>query len=148
MSEPGGKDDTPEADDVLNRADALLNRHRAAAKTALNPKDPPTLNRKTTEELDLSAVPTLTDIVEAPSANAASAPAVDTNAGPAQGGEIISRVQAQNLEHGVYQKLKLGLDAHIAEVLQQRFMPEVAGALDQALKKIDAELKSNINAMV
>jgi hypothetical protein len=57
----------------------------------------------------------------------------ETSPEPAHSGEIISRVQAQNLEHGVYQKLKQGLDAQIAEVLQSRFMPDVADALDQAL---------------
>jgi valyl-tRNA synthetase len=57
-------------------------------------------------------------------------------------------VQAQNLEHGVYQKLKQELDAQIADVLHSRFMPDVAGALDQALNKISSELKTNIDAMV
>src|SRR5258706_11087435 len=135
MSQPGDSDDTPGTDDVLGRADALLNRHRAARKPGANTGPIPTLTEPVAQDLDASAIPTLTDIVETPPE-------------PAHSGEIISRVQAQNLEHGVYQKLKQGLDAQIADVLQSRFMPDVAGALDQALQKTNTELKTNINAMV
>ena len=67
---------------------------------------------------------------------------------PVQSAQMISRVQAQNIEHGLYQKLKRGLDEQIVEVLQDRFIPEVAGALDQALRKISADLKADINSMV
>src|SRR3954464_15406347 len=66
MSEPGGNDDTPETDDILNRADALLNRHRAAGKAASNTPAIPTPSRPVGDELDVSAIPTLTDIVEMP----------------------------------------------------------------------------------
>ena len=68
--------------------------------------------------------------------------------GNPSGGAAISRVQTQNLEHSVYQKLKQDLDSQIADVLQTRFMPDIAGALDQALHKISDDLKANINAMV
>jgi len=150
MSEPGNSDDSAETDDVLGRADALLNRHRAGLKPAANAGAIPTLTEPIAETLDASAIPTLTDIVATPAQTASGAPepARETPSEPAHSGEIISRVQAQNLEHGVYQKLKQGLDAQIAEVLQNRFMPDVAGALDQALHKISAELKTNINTMV
>ncbi|MEO8440860.1 MAG: class I tRNA ligase family protein, partial [Betaproteobacteria bacterium] len=143
-------DETPGTDDVLGRADALLNRHRATLKPGANPGAIPTLTEPLARNLDASAIPTLTDIVEAPprTARGAAEPPGETSPAPAHSGEIISRVQAQNLEHGVYQKLKRGLDAQIADVLQNRFMPDVAGALDQALQKINTELKTNIDAMV
>jgi len=152
MSEPRDRDDIPSSDDVLGRADALLNRHRVAAKPATDAGAIPTLTQPLARDLDESAIPTLTDIVATPvrAPAAASAAHVDNTAAeqPAQSGEIITRVQAQNLEHGVYQKLKQELDAQIADVLHSRFMPDVAGALDQALNKISSELKTNIDAMV
>ncbi len=69
-------------------------------------------------------------------------------AAPAQNGEIISRVQAQNLEHGVYQKLRQGLDAQIESVLEQRFIPDVAAALDLALQRVSDDLKTHIDNAV
>ena len=42
MSNQGDNDGRP-ADDVLGRADALLNRHRAAVAPAADPRDIPTL---------------------------------------------------------------------------------------------------------
>ncbi|MEK7835725.1 MAG: hypothetical protein AAB298_06210, partial [Pseudomonadota bacterium] len=85
-----------------------------------------------------------------------SAPEADATAGntdygltaPVQNGEVISRVQTQNLEHGVYQKLRQGLDAQIESVLEQRFMPEVATALDRALQTISSDLKTHIDTAV
>ncbi|HEX3136207.1 MAG TPA: class I tRNA ligase family protein, partial [Casimicrobiaceae bacterium] len=152
MSEPRDRDDISPSDDVLGRADALLNRHRVAAKPAMDAGAIPTLTQPLARDLDESAIPTLTDIVTTPvrAPAAASAAHADNPAAeqPAQSGEIITRVQAQNLEHGVYQKLKQELDAQIADVLHSRFMPDVAGALDQALNKISSELKTNIDAMV
>ena len=161
-------------EDVLGRADELLNKHRAAAaKPATDPNTIPTLTEAV--DADAMAIPTLTDISAAPVAAdinggaeahaAAPVPAApppmsepDTNAvadsedaltpPPAQGGEVVSHVQEQDLEHGVYEKLKQQLDSQIAGVLQERFMPEIAGALDQALHKISDDLKANINAMV
>ena len=142
-------------DDVLDRADALLNRHRAAVKPPADADAFPVLTEAIAGDLDAAAIPTLTDIVAAPvpatvetpappSAPVASAPPGK----PPQSGEIISRVQVQNIEHGVYLKLKQGLDDQIVDVLQNRFMPDVAGALDQALRKISDDLKADINAMV
>src|SRR4051812_16349868 len=144
MSEPGDHDETARTESLLGRANALLKRRRAGLKPGAEAHAIPTLSDPLAGELDLSAVPTLTDIVADPATDGISGQVE----APAQSGQIISRVQAQNLDHGVYQKLKQGLDAQIAEVLQNRFMPDVAGALDQALHKISADLKSNINAMV
>jgi valyl-tRNA synthetase len=151
MADPENQDALSDTDSVLGRADALLNRHRAATSPAADPAAIPTLTEFVAADLDAGAIPTLTDVV-APSALAPSnapvseqGPATDE---PSRSGEIISRVQVQNLEHGVYQKLKQGLDAQIADVLQNRFMPDVSGALDQALRKISDELRSNIDAMV
>src|SRR6478609_89037 len=106
MSEPGDNDDMPEADDVLNRADALLNRHRAAGKAASNAQAIPAPSRSVADALGVAAIPTLTELVQTPAEASSSPPESDTHATPAQGGEIIPRVQAQSHEHGVYQKLK------------------------------------------
>ncbi len=137
------------SDDVLNRADALFKRHRAVTNPAPDPHAVPVLTEALAEDLDTAEIPTLTDIVAAPAPEVIAATAMKSNGDEAaQSGEIISRVQAQNLEHGVYQKLRQGLDAQIAEVLQHRFMPDVSGALDQAVHKISGELKNTIDAMV
>ncbi len=149
-------------EDVLGRADALLKRHRAAAKPAADPTAIPTLTEAVADSVDPSAIPTLTDIVadaaiEQPAAPVPAAAAADEAtpaaaqalpATGAHGGETISRVQVQDLEHSVYQKLKQDLDSEIAAALRSRVMPDVAGALDQVLHKISDDLKANINAMV
>ena len=164
---PTDSDDNWSGDDeVLGRADALLTKHRAAAKGTSDLRAIPTLTETIAAGIDTDAIPTLTDIVtvseqeaplplppsEAPAGFAvATIPADDDQIAapfPAQSGEIISRVQAQNLEHTVYQKLKKGLDTQIAEALEQRFIPELAGALDQALHKISDDLKADLGAMV
>ncbi len=158
MSNQGDNDGRP-ADDVLGRADALLNRHRAAVAPAADPRDIPTLTEAVAGNLDTAAIPTLTDIVAPPlqTPPAASvgmpapapAPALESpKATPPRSADVNLPVQTQDLEDGIYQKLKQGLDTQIAAVLQNRFMPDVAGALDQALHKISDELKTNINAMV
>src|SRR5215210_3242192 len=89
-------------------------------------------------------IPTLTDILPDPDL-ATDRPG---NSPAASSGEVISRVQAQNLEHSVYQKLRKDLDTHIAEVVRSRFMPEIGAALSSALQHISHELKTNITAVV
>jgi valyl-tRNA synthetase len=160
-----GNHNWPGDEDVLGRADALLNKHRAAtARPAADPSAIPTLTEAVADGADPSTIPTLTDIVadstaeqpvaSAPSAAAAAAdeamPAAEQTltTAAAQSGEAISQIQVQNLEHSVYQKLKQDVDSQIAAALQNRLMPDVAGALNQVLHKISADLKTNINAMV
>ncbi len=148
MSEPVDSEDTG-TDAILGRADALLQRYRATSKPRADSVAIPASTASPGENLDDSAIPTLTDIVAPSFIHPPAAQTVTTTANaPAHSGEIISRVQAQNLEHGVYQKLKQELDTQIAQVLQSRFMPDVAGALDRALHKISADLKTNIDTMV
>jgi len=189
---PAASDDNWSSDeDVLGRADALLNKYRrATARPAADPNAIPTLTEAVGGDADAQAIPTLTDWIAAPiaagrpsaaeaptatpepaapepvapepvapepaeppplSAPGADAAAGDTDYGltaPVQSGEVISRVQTQNLEHGVYQKLRQGLDAQIESVLEQRFMPEVATALDRALQTISSDLKTHIDTAV
>ena len=183
---PESNDNWSADEDVLGRADALLNKHRAATeRPAADPNAIPTLTDAVEAGADAAAIPTLTDMIAAstaadipaaegqavkahavgdapaatPKATApppvfapeAGAAAGDTDYGlpaPAQHGEVISRVQAQNLEHGVYQKLRQGLDAQIESVLEKRFIPDVATALDRALQRISDDLKTHINTAV
>jgi valyl-tRNA synthetase len=120
-----------DGDDLLRRADALLARHRGAAQAvAPAPAAAPSAD---------DDIPTLTEVVPADLLPATVAPA---------SGEVISRVQVQNLEHNVYQKLKRDLDDRIAEVVQERFMPEIGGALDSALARISLDIKTDINQLV
>jgi RNA polymerase sigma factor (sigma-70 family) len=63
-------------------------------------------------------------------------------------GEVISRVQVQNLEHNVYQKLMRDLDDRIAQVVQERFMPEIGEALDNALTRISVDINHLVQASI
>ena len=134
-------------EDLLRRAEALLGRHRGVpSRPAPALSDIPTL----TEAIELGpepdAVPVLTDALPVVVEPVSPAP-TDAEA-PAAAGEVISRVQVQNLEHSVYQKLKRDLDEHIVEIMQARFMPDLGSALDSALKKMSVDLRSEIGAMV
>jgi valyl-tRNA synthetase len=122
-----------DGDDLLRRADALLARHRGAAPA---PASAPAPSAAPAED----EIPTLTEVVPAEMLPAA--------IGSPASGEVISRVQVQNLEHNVYQKLKRDLDDRIAQVVQERFMPEIGGALDNALARISLDIKSDINLLV
>ena len=140
------KDD---GDRLLERADAFLLRHRAPA-AAQNPEESPgaPADGRATDPGETPDVPTLTEIViEDPQVIGRTAvpPAAGTPSGP---GEVLSRVQVQNLEHSVYQKLKRDLDERIVEVMRERVMPDIGGALDSALQRITQNMKSDINHMV
>jgi valyl-tRNA synthetase len=132
--QPNRKD---ESDELLKRADALLTRLRGAGTPAAASaaREIPTLTEPVAAQGAEPGIPTLTEIVPAERLLAAS-------------GEVISRVQAQNLEHTLYQKLKRDLDQQIAQVVQDRFMPDIGAALDAALAKISMDIKADINGMV
>jgi valyl-tRNA synthetase len=132
MIEPPAREETEE---LLERADALLARHRSAANSAPPQADIPTLT-EIVEPPGANDIPTLTEVVPAPAVARATE------------GEVIGRVQVQNLEHAVYQKLKRDLDQEIARVLETRFLPEVGAALEAALEKAVSEIKSDLEPMV
>ena len=134
--QPDSKD---EGDELLQRADALLTRHRAQPNAAAAAPGVPTLSDTLPPDAG-AGIPTLTDVIpegQLPASFAAAAR-----------GEVISRVQSQNLEHSVYQKLKRDLDQQIAQMMQERFMPDIGAALDAALARISSELKTDLNGMV
>src|SRR5262245_23868112 len=149
MAEPPTPLDDDE--DLLRRAEALLGRHRGPAfRNAPVASDIPTLTEAVEPEVQPAAVPVLTEIVPA-NDELAAVPVPDSSAlaeAPPASGEVISRVQVQNLEHSVYQKLKRELDAHIVEVMQDRLMPDLGSALDAALRRMSVDLRSEIGAMV
>jgi len=134
MSDPNTPDDN--ARDVLNRADALLQRHKKPAA----PASPPSASS--------SDIPVLTDIVLEGEVLPKQESAPKTASPQPEGGEIVSRVQAQNIEHAVYLKLKRGLDEQIAGVVRERYLPEIGAALEQALSRVTSELQSGIAEMV
>jgi valyl-tRNA synthetase len=125
-----------DGDDLLRRADALLARHRGAAQASAPASGAAAPSAARAED----EIPTLTEVVPAEMLPAA--------IGTPASGEVISRVQVQNLEHNVYQKLRRDLDDRIAQVMQERFMPEIGGALDNALARISLDIKSDINVLV
>jgi valyl-tRNA synthetase len=160
--------DPAAGDDVLARADALLARRRASPPAPPEAAGAPLL----TEVIESNGadIPTLTDIVVAPAAQLLPARSETVIAQspqdtpvfvapareqpplfgpePAPPMEVISRVQAQNLEHAVYLKLKRELDERIAGVVHERFMPEIGAALDHALQKVTRDLNASISTMV
>jgi len=137
---------TDESDRLLERADALLSRHRPANTTEQKPTEPAAA--KDPESGEAPDIPTLTEIIieDPPVMGRPSAPAAKE--GDAESTEVMSRVQVQNLEHTVYQKLKRDLDERIVEVMRERVMPDIGGALDTALQKVTQNMKSDINHMV
>ena len=128
--------DTPPSDDgtddVLQRADALLKKHRRAPA----PESAP---------VAAADIPMLTDIViEGEVLQRAEPPAEP----PRSGGPVISRVQAQNIEHAVHLRIKRSLNDQIAKVVEERYLPEIGAALEQALSRVTGELQSGIAEMV
>jgi len=156
-----------DGEDLLARADALIGRHRGSTPT---PPIPPVASLLTdVVATPASDIPTLTDIVtdtpiipvRAPAEPRASQAAPEAappassadgvaarEADPAPEIEVISRVQAQNMEHAVFLKLKQDLNEQIAEVVRERFMPEIGAALGEALQKVTRDLNASIGAMV
>jgi valyl-tRNA synthetase len=155
-----------DSEDLLARADALLGRHRGSVPTPPLPAAASLL----TDAVGTHAadIPTLTDIVtdaalvpvraqaEPRALQSVPESTLVSGAQPAGAGvpdpaaevEVISRVQAQNMEHAVFLKLKQELNEQIAEVVHERFMPEIGAALDQALQKVTRDLNASIGAMV
>ena len=132
------------ADDVLQRADALLHRHR---RTAASPS--PVVDPAGTGSDAAAEIPTLTDIVIEGEVLPRAEPIAAAEAAPRPAaGDVVSRVQAQNIEHAVYLKLKSGLDDQIAGVVRDRYLPEIGAALEQALSRVAGELQSGIADLV
>ena len=129
-----------EGDELLQRADALLTRHRAQPDGAGATPGIPTLTDPLPPQDAGAGIPTLTDVIPPERLPATLADAAR--------GEVISRVQSQNLEHSVYHKLKRDLDQQIAQIMQDRFMPDIGAALDAALARISLDLKSDVSGMV
>ena len=115
--------------DVLQRADALLRRHRQPAGSA-SPGSAPAHDD----------IPLLTEVIEGE--------VLPPQPTSAQGRDIVSRVQAQNIEHARYLKLKKGLDEQIAKVVQERYMPDIGAALEQAFARVSDQLQTGVAEMV
>ena len=140
MSDPTPPDDN--TDDVLRRADALLHKHRRSPTT--------TTATAAVSPATGADIPTLTDIVIEGEVLPRTEPAQQAQTGTPTtgGGQVISRVQAQNIEHAVYLKLKRGLNDQIAGVVRDRYLPEIGAALEQALSRASTELQAGIADMV
>src|SRR5512132_1437871 len=153
-----------DGEELLARADALIGRHRGSAPTL----PPPAAASLLTDAVatDGAEIPTLTDIVtdtvitptgpqpERRSVQSMSGSALVSSAQPvatavpepAPEVEVISRVQAQNMEHAVHLKLKQELNDQVAAVVRERIMPEIGAALGEALQKVTHDLNASIGA--
>jgi len=143
MADPTTPDNP--TDDVLQRADALLHKHRRPPASSSTPA------ASTAPGAD---IPTLTDIIiegeVLPSTESAASTTAATPAAsrPDSRGTVMSRVQAQNIEHTVYLKLKRSLNDQIAGVVRDRYLPEIGAALEEAVSRVTSELQSGIADMV
>jgi valyl-tRNA synthetase len=133
-------------DDILARADALLARSGRMPAVRLGAKDPPMLADAIEVAPAGDDIPTLTEVVVAD--DTVALPALTPLEPDSTSGEIISRVQNQNMEHAAHLRVMKGVDERIVNVLQQRFMPEIGSAFDHALNRVTDEIKSNIGGMV
>ena len=135
--------------DILARADALLARRRRPP-AAQEITDLPVLDDAIEVTPAEDDIPTLTEVIVAqtPLPPSESLPATTQTEHGAPSGEIISRVQNQNMEHAAYLRVMQGVDERVASVMQQRFMPEIGSAFDHALNRIADDLKANIGGMV
>src|SRR5688572_24401715 len=97
-------------------------------------------------------IPVLTDIAPDPvliaTGTAIVGPDSAEGSGAASPVEVISRVQVQNLQHSVFQKLRKDIDGRIEHVVREQFMPDIGSALNSALEHITQELQGNITQMV
>jgi len=144
MSESSPPDD---AKDVIDRADALLQRHRNPA-----PQDKTLTKAQQATAADAPPavdIPTLTDVVVEgeviPRTEPAPKPA---DARPSSGGAVMSRVQAQNIEHAVHLKIKRSLNDQIAKVVEERYLPGIGEALEKAISRATGEIQSSIADLV
>ncbi|HEV7803530.1 MAG TPA: hypothetical protein VGP15_20830, partial [Burkholderiales bacterium] len=106
------------ASGIIARTNALLRRNRPDREEPLARSD---VHSDTAGEDD---IPVLTDIAPDPEliSGAENAHLPAARAG-AQGVEVISRVQNQNLEHS--QRLRKDFDSRVAEVVREHFMPDI-----------------------
>jgi len=132
-------------DDLLKRADALLSRHRSASSAEGGKPDVPVLSDPLAQPAGEADIPVLTEVIPPEQLPVALA---GDGARKTAAGEVISRVEVQNLEHSVYQKLKRDIDSHIAQVMQERFMPDIGAALDAALNRVSTDIRADMNSMV
>ena len=150
MSEGDRKNDDTSLE-ALARADAWMRRHRrsSAAQRTVDGVAPSTDAHGTqgaqgAEDAD-DDIPLLTDVaLEAPKPDI---PDDDTDQDAATG-QVISRVQSQNLEHATYLRIMSKVDDRIANVVQDRVMPGMGSALNEALSRITNELKASLGDMV
>src|SRR4051812_30061057 len=132
MSSGRDASDQP-AGGIFACADALLRRHRGKSE-----EPAPAAG-------EADDIPVLTDI--APDPDLASGTLSPDQANAAEV-EVISRVQNQNLQHSMYQKLRKDLDGRIAEVVREQFMPDIGTALDSAVQHITQEIRANLGELV
>lgn len=97
---------------------------------------------------DIDSIPILTDVVIEGIPLPKQPPANIPNAKGQQSGEMLSRARLQNIEHGIYLKLKRRLDQQIADVVRDRYLPDISAALNKALSQVTGQLESNVAQLV
>jgi valyl-tRNA synthetase len=147
-SEPKGR---VSGEEVIARADALLARHRKQQEEQRSLQEAESAHAALTGDDNGADIPTLTDIAPDPDlmtsgAEGSLVSAVQQSGSDGGSGELISRVQNQNLQHS--EKLRKDLDGRIADVVREQFIPDIGAALNSALQHMTDEIKGNIGELV
>jgi valyl-tRNA synthetase len=160
-------------EELLRKVNALLAKHRGPGVPLPEENPPeiasPSVDSKTSSQADPD-FPVLTDIVlpapplfgppadQSPRLNEP-APAYESVDADAPNSEqdidppsVITRAQSERLEHQLYLKLKANLDDQIAKVIENRFVPAIGNALNEAiegaLKDIETRIASSLKTSI
>lgn len=138
------------SEDLLSRADDLMARHRAQQQRAAQAAvvSPPAANE---------AIPTLTDYVAEesevalpeldlpPPFHPTDEPKIETSESLFA---AIAAKEEQSFEDDVFARLQEQLDRDLGVMLETRLMPELMGALEQAMNLVTVELQEKMRVMV
>ncbi len=144
------------APSAVDRAEALMARHREAAARAA---------RAAALEPAPAApqIPTLTDLVSGPplDVDIAEDPAVPVYVAPLaeppppqapdpaiETAPVLSDEQRRALEEAVFERVRARLDAEMSDLLGRQLVPELAARLDAATQSLAAQLREAIPAAV
>ena len=160
-------------EELLRKVNALLAKHRGPGVPLPEENPPeiasPSVDSKTSSQADPD-FPVLTDIVlpapplfgppaeQSPRLNEPS-PAYESVDADAPNSEqdidppsVITRAQSERLEHQLYLKLKANLDDQIAKVIENRFVPAIGSALNEAIegaiKDIETRIASSLKTSI
>ena len=156
--------DDAHSEELIRRLDALLAKHRGAQEQPASGADDAQEPAAQSPAESRDDFPVLTDVVLPPpplfgsqEAQPTSSEAIATyepaQVAPTPSGEsdaaaLITREQGEDLEQHLHSKLKSNLDQHIAEVIEQRFVPAIGGAFNEAIERALKDIEARFAGML